>query len=82
MKPLSYYIDLKDDEEVIEVSKIKEAVKELKKEIKNDSRHQVVNGKANPEYIKYFSEGERIGRENERELVLSIINKIFGERLT
>ena len=60
---------------------VKEFIRLLKAKIKTISKHQIINGKANPEFIKYFAEGERKGRENERELALSIIDELVGEKL-
>ncbi len=53
----------------------------IKKEIKSQSSHRVINGQAPKELRDEFCAGEEIGREAMRKLALEIIDKeLLGEK--
>lgn len=74
--------DIEDDKfyTVIFRDDVREFVKILRDKIKGHSSFRVVDGRADKQRIKDFTEGENIGREMERELVLKILNKLLGEK--
>lgn len=51
-------------------------IEDLKKRVKETSCHKVMNGNASPELLRECRYWEKTGREDERKLVLAIIDEL------
>ena len=72
--------ELKDRQEG-KAQAISEFKEKLINKVKEQSSFRVVRGEAGKQRIADFTEGEDVGRESERELVLKIIEKTAQEIL-